>query len=63
MSDSEAGLYAAGLIMAKAILFLPQFVVVIAFPSMSKERPAAARWRWPWACLRCWAASASSAPC
>ena len=26
MSDSEAGLYAAGLIMAKAILFLPQFV-------------------------------------
>jgi O-antigen/teichoic acid export membrane protein len=36
MSDSEAGLYAAGLIMAKAILFLPQFVVVYAFPSMSK---------------------------
>ena len=37
MSDSEAGLYAAGLILAKAILFLPQFVVVFAFPSMSKE--------------------------
>jgi O-antigen/teichoic acid export membrane protein len=37
MSDSEAGLYASGLIMAKAILFLPQFVVVIAFPSMSKQ--------------------------
>ncbi len=37
MSDSEAGLYAAGLIMAKAVLFLPQFVVVYAFPSMSKE--------------------------
>jgi O-antigen/teichoic acid export membrane protein len=37
MSDSQAGLYAAGLIMAKAILFLPQFVVVYAFPSMSKE--------------------------
>jgi O-antigen/teichoic acid export membrane protein len=37
MSDSEAGLYAAGLIMAKAILFLPQFVVVVAFPSMSKK--------------------------
>jgi O-antigen/teichoic acid export membrane protein len=37
MSNSEAGLYAAGLIMVKAILFLPQFVVVIAFPSMSKE--------------------------
>ena len=38
MSDSQAGLYAAGLIMAKAILFLPQFVVVIAFPSMAKEQ-------------------------
>ena len=37
MSDSEAGLYASGLIMVKAILFLPQFVVVIAFPSMSKQ--------------------------
>jgi O-antigen/teichoic acid export membrane protein len=37
MSNSEAGLYAAGLIMVKAILFLPQFVVVVAFPSMSKE--------------------------
>jgi O-antigen/teichoic acid export membrane protein len=37
MSDSEAGLYASGLIMAKAILFLPQFVVVMAFPSMSKQ--------------------------
>jgi len=37
MSDSQAGLYAAGLIMAKAILFLPQFVVVYAFPSLSRE--------------------------
>ncbi len=37
MSDSQAGLYAAGLIMAKAVLFLPQFVVVYAFPSLSKE--------------------------
>jgi O-antigen/teichoic acid export membrane protein len=37
MSDSQAGLYAAGLIMAKAILFLPQFVVVLAFPSMSES--------------------------
>jgi len=37
MSDSQAGLYAAGLIMTKAVLFLPQFVVVIAFPSMSKQ--------------------------
>ena len=31
----EAGLYAGGLILTKAVLFLPQFVVVIAFPSMS----------------------------
>ena len=37
MSDSQAGLYAAGLILAKAVLFLPQFVVVYAFPSMSQE--------------------------
>jgi O-antigen/teichoic acid export membrane protein len=37
MSQSEAGLYAAGLIMAKAVLFLPQFVVVYAFPSLSKQ--------------------------
>ena len=37
MSDSQAGLYASGLIMVKAILFFPQFVVVIAFPSMSKQ--------------------------
>jgi hypothetical protein len=28
-------LYAAGLIMAKAMLFLPQFVVVVAFPDMA----------------------------
>src|SRR5262249_44205749 len=34
------GLYAAGLILAKAVLFLPQFVTVVAFPSMaSGNRP------------------------
>ena len=32
MSDSQAGLYAGGLILVKAILFFPQFVVVLAFP-------------------------------
>ena len=37
MSDSQAGLYASGLILVKAILFFPQFVVVIAFPQMSKQ--------------------------
>jgi O-antigen/teichoic acid export membrane protein len=30
-----AGLYAGGLILTKALLFLPQFVVVVAFPAMS----------------------------
>ena len=35
LSDHDAGLYAAGLIITKAMLFLPQFVVVVAFPSMS----------------------------
>jgi O-antigen/teichoic acid export membrane protein len=40
LDDHVAGLYAGGLILSKAVLFLPQFVVVIAFPSMasSKER-------------------------
>jgi O-antigen/teichoic acid export membrane protein len=33
----DAGLYAGGLILAKAVLFLPQFVVVLAFPSMGTE--------------------------
>ncbi len=36
----QAGLYAAGLIMVKAVLFLPQFVVVLAFPSMSDAAAA-----------------------
>jgi len=34
--EHQAGLYAGGLILTKAVLFLPQFVVVIAFPSMSR---------------------------
>jgi O-antigen/teichoic acid export membrane protein len=37
LSHHQAGLYAAGLILTKAVLFLPQFVVVVAFPSMSTE--------------------------
>ncbi|MCW2795404.1 oligosaccharide flippase family protein [Nocardioides sp.] len=36
LPHDQAGLYAGGLILAKAILFLPQFVVVIVFPSMSR---------------------------
>jgi O-antigen/teichoic acid export membrane protein len=35
LDSHDAGLYAAGLIMTKAVLFLPQFVVVITFPAMS----------------------------
>lgn len=31
----SAGLYAGGLIIAKAVLFLPQFVMVVTFPSLS----------------------------
>lgn len=37
LPDHQSGLYAAGLIMAKAVLFLPQFVVIVAFPSMSSQ--------------------------
>lgn len=33
--DHVAGVYAGGLILTKAVLFLPQFVVVIVFPSMA----------------------------
>jgi O-antigen/teichoic acid export membrane protein len=35
LDHHDAGLYAAGLIMAKAVLFLPQFVSIVAFPSMA----------------------------
>lgn len=37
LDEHDAGLYAGGLILAKAVLFLPQFVVVVAFPSMAEE--------------------------
>lgn len=40
LEEREAGLYAGGLILVKAVLFLPQFVVVLAFPSMSKRAAA-----------------------
>ena len=35
LDEHDAGLYAGGLILTKAMLFLPQFVVVVAFPAMS----------------------------
>jgi O-antigen/teichoic acid export membrane protein len=37
LDTHSSGLYAGGLIMVKSLLFLPQFVVVVAFPSMSTE--------------------------
>ncbi len=42
LDGHQAGLYAGGLIMVKAVLFLPQFVVVLAFPSMSNAAAARA---------------------
>jgi O-antigen/teichoic acid export membrane protein len=35
LQANDAGLYAGGLILTKAVLFLPQFVVVLAFPAMA----------------------------
>ncbi|CAN5622059.1 hypothetical protein BH11ACT8_BH11ACT8_26550 [soil metagenome] len=45
LDNAESGLYAAGLILTKAVLFLPQFVVVVAFPDMANagERRRALR--------------------
>ncbi|MBO0843768.1 MAG: oligosaccharide flippase family protein [Nocardioides sp.] len=37
LDDHASGLYAGGLILTKAVLFLPQFVVVIAFPSLASD--------------------------
>jgi O-antigen/teichoic acid export membrane protein len=42
LEERQAGLYAGGLILVKAVLFLPQFVVVLAFPSMSNASAARA---------------------
>lgn len=37
LDSHDSGLYAAGLIVSRAVMFLPQFVVVVAFPAMSSE--------------------------
>ncbi|HEX4190461.1 MAG TPA: polysaccharide biosynthesis protein [Marmoricola sp.] len=37
LGSHDSGLYASGLIMVKAVTFLPQFVVVLAFPSMGTD--------------------------
>ena len=40
LPEHQAGLYAGGLILTKAVLFLQQFVVVIVFPAMSSAQSA-----------------------
>ena len=42
-SSTDAGVYAAGAILAKTCLFLPTFVLVVAFPTMASDRDAAGR--------------------
>lgn len=37
LDSHDSGLYAAGLIVSRAVMFLPQFVVVVAFPSMANS--------------------------
>ena len=39
-SSSDAGVYAAGAILSKTCLFLPTFVLVVAFPTMASNREA-----------------------
>lgn len=41
LSAHEAGLYAGGLVVAKAMVFVPQFVVVLAFPNLSSSEDRA----------------------
>ena len=35
LSDHSSGLYAVGLLVAKTMLYLPQFVVIVMFPSLA----------------------------
>ncbi len=37
LDNDDSGLYAGGLILTKAVLFLPQFVVVVAFPNLADD--------------------------
>ncbi|MBA3233815.1 MAG: polysaccharide biosynthesis protein, partial [Propionibacteriales bacterium] len=38
LDQNDAGIYAAGAILAKACLFMPTFVLVVAFPDMARDR-------------------------
>jgi O-antigen/teichoic acid export membrane protein len=42
-SHHDAGVYAAGSILTKACLFLPQFVIVVAFPKMARDHASNVR--------------------
>ena len=37
LPEADAGVYAAGLILAKAVMFLPTFVTVMAFPALARR--------------------------
>lgn len=43
LSPHDSGVYAAGLIVTKACLFLPQFVTVVAFPDLAQARDSRTR--------------------
>ncbi|MGH3453966.1 MAG: lipopolysaccharide biosynthesis protein [Nocardioidaceae bacterium] len=43
LSPHDSGIYAAGLIVTKACLFLPQFVTVVAFPDLAQARDTRTR--------------------
>ena len=60
LPSQEAGVYASGLILTKAVLFLPTFVTVMAFPTLARRTgpgtctspgwgwcPASGWWPWP----------------
>ena len=38
LAPDAAGFYASGLVLTKAMLFLPQFVVIVLFPAMARSR-------------------------
>lgn len=38
LTPDESGLYAAGAILTKSCLFLPQFVIIVAFPDMAEDQ-------------------------
>lgn len=45
LGEHDSGLYASGLILAKAALFLPQFVSVVLFPDLARSNDDRARLR------------------